>query len=303
MYPTVIPNKISFIWVGPSLPERYGVNIFTWAEANPQYEVYLWTEQFNIHTNAKLIVDAYLHSVDSDPASQISIYDTFDGVMVNITMSGRSPVQIFVNSIGLLTPLLDPSLLMEELTVWKNYGTTSDILRFWVVNHIGGIYMDLDTFMKVISPLPLNIYAPRGILFAEVLDGHKLTMATPIVASSQGHLTLRKISLAIEQTYNKEYPQVGHGAREFAEQNQQRLQAVIDLRRTMKREIAEQGKVSIFTDAEFGLFFVASTLSRGGGWMHHIDPREVNDAVVLEYSFQEQADYEVIIDNDSTWKK
>ncbi|WP_027720870.1 TcdA/TcdB catalytic glycosyltransferase domain-containing protein [Maridesulfovibrio zosterae] len=167
--PTIIPNKIHFIWVGNEVPNPQARNLAKWAMENPQYEgVWLWTNTSNIERNADIIANILREYPNVE---RVTALTDIIGVKKLIVFRNdtRNLIAINIRSISTLHALGNPSHLYEELTHWKNYGAVSDIIRIWALHAKGGIYLDFDTYSTG-APLPTNINAPFNIHFKKNLD-------------------------------------------------------------------------------------------------------------------------------------
>ena len=189
--PNPIPHKLHFIWVGNPLPAPYAETLLKWAAQNTRYDVYLWTEFRLIDSIRNTLTQAAEHHPDFITKATPKTAEHPDGATITILRKHVMPIHIFIFAIETLEAQSSPILLYEEMTQWRRYGSVSDILRLWVLYNHGGIYFDMDV-LPVSNHIPLNIEAPRGILFAEMPEGIPGIMVS-IVASPQRSYAVKSL--------------------------------------------------------------------------------------------------------------
>lgn len=142
----VIPKKLHFIWIGGRLSENNFANIKSFAAANPDYELNIWTDK-----PQNIII-----------AETLSDSGTFKYNLRNIYQLQK------------IMPVNISSYLLREIHgTYKNLPAASDILRIFALSE-GGIYFDVDvrtggihyyTEYKHLKAIPLgDLYAPYGFL-------------------------------------------------------------------------------------------------------------------------------------------
>ena len=327
----VIPNILSFIWVGSVLPDRYADNIFMWASMNRRYAVHVWVEPHCMDESALALLAAAEKKLTVPLLKELQILDAETGKVAVIERMHDEPLHIHVDSIGAIEPVVDPTLMVEELTVWKNYGSVSDILRLGVLNTVGGIYMDTDTYPDR-RALPVDMYAPQGLLLCCLESSGEPELVNAIMAAPKGSEEIKTFAQSFEQSYATEYPVVAHGVRRFTLANQMRLQAVLNCREVLQHFPQEGFVTDTTTDIEgdpfpiqqvihgegytaaerdllysvkdqFEELFIYRSTCRGEQAMSNIETRVITLQVIYEYSFQHQSGYFPILKNESSWKK
>lgn len=296
-----IPNKLSFIWVGEAIPHAYAKNIILWAQLNPRYQVNLWTQKHLLSTSAQRLLTAFREMTGGDEEDHIQMDATDTGFHFAFQGVAGWPTEVNLERINTLQPLVDPSILQEELTEWKNFGQVSDFLRLEVLHSIGGIYMDLDTQPNG-QPMPLDIVAPYGILMCGDLKGDYLWLLNAIMASPAKNEQLETIAANMEKSYFGEYDPIGGGvARRFVTKNRQRFQKLGKAREVLQHPEEFSGlsrrRAKNFMDYEF----VGKTTSRVAGALPGVIPYDVymNDRYAL--SFQHQSGYHPVVGADASW--
>ena len=162
------------------LPIAYAQNLLRWAHQNSAYTVYLWTEYALFDHITRKLEEIFPTMAEFQPEAPIAHVPHPQGVTIQFFQKHRSPLCITICYLETLEAHSNPILVYEELDQWQRYGTASDIFRLWVLYQYGGIYFDFDIF-PVQQHIPLQIPAPKGILFCE--DMHRHGIIVSIVAS------------------------------------------------------------------------------------------------------------------------
>ncbi|MCG8533240.1 MAG: hypothetical protein MI749_21645 [Desulfovibrionales bacterium] len=290
-----IPNKLHFIWVGKSIPENYAENVVKWAYGNMFYKVFLWTEDIHVESSIMSFREAFfkLHPEHSHVAMNVSTVDL--NVQITFHKEDFTYLRMFIGRIENLIPLSDPALLMEELTVWKNYGAASDIMRAWVIHQEGGIYMDTDTYSNGL-PLPCNIQAPLGYLEHTRMFGGKLISINCIMACTVGNAIAKTVASTYEASYRDEYSSPQEGVREitpaaatrhslvqFSQKTLEMLDDTSDPRYRMAQDIYCEN-------------FVMKTTRRNKGGLGDM----VQDTTLI--SFELHSGYYAIVSSEGSWR-
>ena len=116
-----IPNRIFFIWLGKTLPERYLNNIMRFVSSfHPNYELELWVDNSHVFTRA--------------------LYKS------TIFMFGGTRLKL--RNINEILALVDDreikTIVRSELVGSYNYAAASDVLRLLILQKWGGYYFDTD---------------------------------------------------------------------------------------------------------------------------------------------------------------
>ena len=212
-----IEQNLSFIWVGNPMPEQYRHNILQWMRQNPDYEVHIWTESHMRETMIQQFIESYKAHPSGDPnakhyidpSNPFTYWLQFIKEEIHGTASYATVTNsLFFDSIGTLEPISSAVIMGEELEAWKNYGAVSDILRIWVLHHIGGIYMDTDTF-PVERPIPTGITLPKPIAFGMEPTVPGLNCPNNhIIAAPRGHPKLRSLAEFLDEAYHGSFEEL-----------------------------------------------------------------------------------------------
>jgi len=294
-----IPSKLHFIWVGKPIPIRFADNIIIWAEQNPQYEVALWTQHHLVEESVARLVRAFQNRFAQTFPISLLAQRLQHGLRVTIREKNDAEraeelLTISVNEINTLSPLIDPTLLAEEMYEWKNYGAASDILRFWVIYEMGGIYMDVDTYTTG-QKIPCNISAPLGFLIYIHESYGAPSMLNCIMASTKGLEKVKEMATQQAGSYRNEYAQVAPGVLKFSEAADVRLETVKSARSVLADPAASLDDKA---DAErdFTKNFVIPT-TRRMRYAFNFSSDELEDI-----SFTFQSGFEPIIKSEGTWR-
>lgn len=117
-----IPRIIHHIWLGSKLPQiskEYGQ---TWREKNPGWIHILWTDDIKNYNDFSLILS---------PSS-------FDEIVAVLNDNTQPPLSIIINIQNL------SFCTRDQYMNSKNFGEKSDILRYEILFHCGGLYTDTD---------------------------------------------------------------------------------------------------------------------------------------------------------------
>ena len=122
-----VPEKIHFVWVGQKLSLKYSRHILEFKKVNPCYEVYVWT---------------------------------------NMTLTTTLRAFFANNLINVRQLELDKLLTKDLVASERNIGAISDIIRYEVVYHEGGIYLDTDS----VPVLPFSHIFRCGIFVTKIRE-------------------------------------------------------------------------------------------------------------------------------------
>jgi inositol phosphorylceramide mannosyltransferase catalytic subunit len=114
-----IPKIVHHIWLGSTLPQYAKDFRKTWIKKNPDWTFVLWTDH-PIYEYDEATVNTY-----AELASYLSSPNKKQFIVVN-------------------TKKLDIINKKPFYKIAKNYGEKSDILRYEILYHIGGLYVDTD---------------------------------------------------------------------------------------------------------------------------------------------------------------
>jgi mannosyltransferase OCH1-like enzyme len=125
---TEIPHFIHHIWLGSELPEVCKEFRKTWIAQHPQWTHILWTDNVKNCNNSSLILS---------PRS-------FDELitMLNTRNIDNQRIVINIEHLAFSTK--------NQFARSLNYGEKSDILRYEILYHVGGLYVDTD--FKCLKP-------------------------------------------------------------------------------------------------------------------------------------------------------
>ncbi|WP_291328929.1 glycosyltransferase [Desulfovibrio sp. UCD-KL4C] len=292
--PTIIPNKIHFIWVGNPLPFEQARNFVKWAIENPRYEgVWLWTNKYNIEVNLNILKK--ILNIDQR-VEEVVISSNIEGIDLQISIKPDLGARIFIRSIESLPPLEgSEKYLSKALGEWKNYGMASDILRIWVLYQEGGIYMDFDTYSTGGS-LSTGIRAPRDILFGQWdykergVDG-KLVNA--VIAASQSSDELKLLAGFMKRRLDEVIPD-SKAQTDLATIDELRVQI-----RTKKDELSLlQRKLR---DSLEPLTLSTTGPDSLAEWFYEQKKMWPQGDETIPYSFQRQSGYNLRIESENTW--
>ena len=138
-----IPKLVHFVWLGSTLPKKYLDNIKNLSK-NLKYTAYLiniWTDSKN-YKRVKSQV-GFLDGVVVKNSQDVSCMNQLNRDIGTFWCKG-----IHKNFFKKYIKYFEKEL-MEE----KNYGAASDLLRYWILEQQGGIYLDTDTILLMVPPL------------------------------------------------------------------------------------------------------------------------------------------------------
>lgn len=115
----IIPTVIHHVWLGSKLPVRYEDLRATWINMHPNWNYVLWTDQISNYDQGLVVNDV----------AELEQYLNRDD------LHGKKFV-IDVKNFKLRNQKL--------FDLSRNYGEKSDILRYEVLYHFGGLYVDTD---------------------------------------------------------------------------------------------------------------------------------------------------------------
>lgn len=139
----VTPKIIHLVWLGKPPMETYFKNILSFYLLNPDYRVYLWTD--NVCRLQKGFFCSQSESLYPD---------------VNFSRLSILPI----SDLMLIANRKVKKCIIEEMNGhYKNFAAASDFLRLLALKKHGGIYVDTDISCK--KPLG-NLYLDSGIGFS-----------------------------------------------------------------------------------------------------------------------------------------
>jgi len=299
--PARIPHNLHFIWVGALVPYNQAQNLCRWVEENPAYEVYFWTEACSTENNA-LRVYSILKGIPFITAIDIARGD--NAFKIECDRADGQHSTLFIHPITILPNFCDMAQVYEEIHTWRNYGAASDILRIAVLHEYGGIYMDFDTYSRG-TPLPTNIIAPKGILFAGANPEDRTEYITnAIIAAPQYASELKELSDLIKDKYETyEYPTIAPGIKRFTESAQNRLHRLAKVRQRLKKDPDNpEAYAELLNVVKF------MTIGRSGPiiiefWLVYTRKVELDEPEVEVYYFQKESGANLYIASEATWIK
>jgi hypothetical protein len=132
-----IPNIIHFVWIGGNLPEERLNNIKQWKENHRGYAIWVWSDSSWQDPQGK-IKNGYR-------IMKLKLED-FGAELKDISGDARFYTEHYKKEAGLIKRANnDPNYS------WTNFGTSSDLLRYYILYAYGGIYADSDLAYKVIK--------------------------------------------------------------------------------------------------------------------------------------------------------
>ena len=179
-----IPKKLHFIWVGKNISEEYINNIKSFAAKNPDYEINLWLDKI-FH------FERTFSQMDS-PQFKFNLRD--------------------IHKIRQKMDFLTDSFLQREMSgVYPNFAAASDILRLYILDQEGGIYIDTD--LKPVSDKLASfgtLDAKYGFLAnIHVNDSEsgldRWTLNNNIIAASPGSQILTILKTKLLNRYRSEW--------------------------------------------------------------------------------------------------
>jgi len=106
-----VPSVLHFIWLGDLLPEKYINNILSFITNNKHFQVNLWTNENSVMSEAVQLV--------GEKNSNFAVFD------INRTRGWQ----------------VNGKIIRDE----TNLGAKSDLLRYEIIYHYGGLYVDVDS--------------------------------------------------------------------------------------------------------------------------------------------------------------
>lgn len=192
----IIPNKLHCIWLGDILTEKGKANLLDWRKKNPDYEINLWIhsmtyfkfsilKRIELNKMIKFLLENNINIIDINPKPNS-----------NFNSNWRYSVQVlpdFVKDMPTYKYFLD-----ELNPAHVNYAAASDILRFYVLATIGGIYADIEDVTPGEHPLG-ELRTPLGHLMPK--DHYN----NDFIASIPNGEGIKRINTKILRHYEKLY--------------------------------------------------------------------------------------------------
>jgi hypothetical protein len=173
----VIDKLIHFVWAGGRMmgDDKQEV-VLKWANANPGYEVNIWIDS---KTTSKEDLDSFLREIlGKSQCRNIKLRD-------------------------IVAENLDDEYVRYEIDgTRKNYGGSSDKLRYTILYQNGGLYVDADVLP--VGSLPDIIHAPHGALFAPHSQGIR-TIGNDTLLAVRGSEIFRDLAQLARESYDKSH--------------------------------------------------------------------------------------------------
>jgi len=106
-----VPSVLHFIWLGDLIPDKYINNVLSFVTNNKHCQVNLWTNANSVNSEA-------VNSI-------VEINSNFAALDIERTLDWQ----------------VNRKIIAEE----TNFGAKSDLLRYEIIYHFGGIYVDIDS--------------------------------------------------------------------------------------------------------------------------------------------------------------
>lgn len=175
-----VPKKLHFIWAGGEkpMPDKNIQCLVDWKAKNKDFEVILWVDK---STTSKKVIEDYL---SQDPPNG------FKGTGVVLKDIHEQEVS-------------SPHIDYEINRLWPNYGSSSDLLRYNILEKFGGVYFDSD-----VSPgeQPLNhdgfFDKAQGAVFLLNANSQNMgVIGNDAFICTPGHPLMRKLAIAAHENY------------------------------------------------------------------------------------------------------
>lgn len=138
----LIPKKLRFIWFGGLPPLAYQLHMAQYREVNPDYAIRLYSSPGSMSAVEYKALEAFCCDHDI--------------LLVDVD-------KLKIDNIDLVEYELESAIAREDIELKKlHWVRASDILRISLLNHFGGIYLDLD-LVPTKKPFG-DIEAPDGFL-------------------------------------------------------------------------------------------------------------------------------------------
>lgn len=171
-----LPKIIHFIWAGgkKTMPKESMKVVAEWAKQNPGFEIWLWVDA---KTSGKK--DENQNSALQQITAEY--YQQFQSIDIKLQLGGNQSqgenysANIIVKDIE-EEKVVAPAIRYEIDRARPNYGASSDMLRYRILNKFGGAYFDSDIMParddgnKLIKPFSLE----NSKLFEQSLMQHHL---------------------------------------------------------------------------------------------------------------------------------
>lgn len=165
-----IPKTLNFIWLGPKdFPLTSQKKLSQWIELHPDFEIFFWTDRIRLF--------------DSKNLSKIKFKYTSDFFKIHGTKYQKM-VSLYSQS--------------------KNFGEKSDILRYMILNEIGGVYLDHDIRpLRSIAPLVDKF---SFFCFSEniwpMVNKHYFKISNAFIATAKNHRIISETINNIEKNWD-----------------------------------------------------------------------------------------------------
>ncbi|BGI52769.1 MAG: hypothetical protein HamCj_11220 [Candidatus Hamiltonella defensa (Ceratovacuna japonica)] len=179
-----IPKKIHYIWLGDkNIPEELIKNMTrnTWNTSDYQSIV---------HISASL------------PSTFHNVKNQLRGIL-NLSVSNLENESFFNQFKKTLSGKQFQAFLKEPA---KNYSAASDVLRYWIIDEYGGIYLDTDDMIPNDVSKIILIAGPKDILLNLQVEHHSTNFKgynTSNFASHPDNPVLKKIIKEMEKRYSE----------------------------------------------------------------------------------------------------
>lgn len=172
-----IDKLIHFVWAGGRMmgADKQDV-VLKWANANPEYEVNIWIDSKT--TSNEELENFIRDTLDKSQHKNIKLRD-------------------------IVAENLDDEYVRYEIDgTRKNYGGSSDKLRYTILYQNGGLYVDADVLP--VGSLPDIIPAPHGALFAPHSQGIR-TIGNDTLLAVRGSEIFRDLAELSRKSYDRSH--------------------------------------------------------------------------------------------------
>ena len=304
---SVIPNRLHFVWVGTNLPDRHARNVLNWVLQNPMYDIYLWTETHQMETQLGIILEILQEFVTQSRVEGMELEPVLIGKRILLYKNGEEVGKLYLGTIAVIPPMEgSETIFYEEHLVARNYGVSGDFLRMWVLYEFGGIYSDLDVF-PVAQPLPLNIVAPKGVLFA-TSEKNDRELMNSFMATDMGFDKLKIMVQMQVKAYRGQITRKEKEGVEYWEVSDWYTSHCAQLNRDRARRDAcapDDPRRATFQHSIASLITLETVFRTGPlqvwKWLGTVDGVRMFTEDVDDYSFPRQTGYNPIVGSEESW--
>ena len=148
-----LPNKIHFYMQNhlPDPQELY--NIANWSLFAPEHMCCLWLSSFTLAAHLKEITNAFKEHWEIYGRSNVDMQlNSPQEVMLTIQTRFKGIRRMMLYDFKKIRPLSSTQVVHNESRIWDNPKGVSNIIRLWILNQEGGIFLDQNT--KPAKPVP-----------------------------------------------------------------------------------------------------------------------------------------------------